>query len=32
MGKLLYGDSEIDIEFDDRALTHIQIVVGAKLR
>lgn len=32
MGKLLYGDSEIDIEFEDRALTHIQIVVGAKLR
>jgi hypothetical protein len=32
MGKLLYGDSEIEIEFDDRALTHIQIVIGAKLR
>ena len=32
MGKLLYGDSEIDIEFEDRALTHNQIVVGAKLR
>lgn len=32
MGKLLYGDSEIVIEFDDRALTHLQIVIGAKLR
>jgi hypothetical protein len=32
MGKLLYGDSGIEIEFDDRALTHLQIVIGAKLR
>jgi hypothetical protein len=32
MGKLLYSDSEIEIEFDDRALAHLQIVVGAKLR
>jgi hypothetical protein len=32
MGKLLYGDSDIEVEFDDRALTHIQIVIGAKLR
>jgi hypothetical protein len=32
MGKLLYGDSDIEIEFDDRALTHLQIVIGAKLR
>jgi hypothetical protein len=32
MGKMLYGDSEIVIEFDDRALTHLQIVIGAKLR
>jgi hypothetical protein len=32
MGKILYGDSEIVIEFDDRVLTHLQIVIGAKLR
>jgi hypothetical protein len=32
MGKLLYGDSDIEIEFDDRALTHLQITIGAKLR
>ena len=32
MGKLLYGDSDIEIEFDDRALTHLQIVIGSKLR
>ncbi|CAD5992016.1 ATP-dependent DNA ligase [Agreia sp. COWG] len=32
MGKILYSDSDIIIEFDDRALTHLQIVIGAKLR
>lgn len=32
MGKLLYSDSDIEIEFDDRALSHLQIVIGAKLR
>lgn len=32
MGKILYGDSGISIEFNDRDMTHIQIVVGAKLR
>jgi hypothetical protein len=32
MGKLIYGDAEIEIEFDDRALTHVQHVLGSKLR
>jgi len=32
MGKLLYGSSTIEIEFDDRTLTHLQIVIAAKLR
>jgi hypothetical protein len=32
MGKLLYGTSSIEIEFDDRTLTHLQIVIAAKLR
>jgi hypothetical protein len=32
MGKLLYGSSELEIEFDDRVLAHIQVVIGAKLR
>jgi hypothetical protein len=32
MGKLLYADSGIEIEFDDRALAHIQIAIGTKLR
>ncbi|MEF2975639.1 hypothetical protein V3W46_00275 [Subtercola sp. YIM 133946] len=32
MGKLVYGDSGTEIEFDDRVLTHLQIVIGAKLR
>lgn len=32
MGKLIYGDSDITVEVDDRALTHLQVVIGAKLR
>jgi len=32
VGKLIYGDSEIEIILDDRALAHIQIVIGSKLR
>jgi hypothetical protein len=32
MGKIIYGDSDIEIEFDDRSLTHVQLVIGAKLR
>lgn len=32
MGKLIYGDSGITVEVDDRALMHLQIVIGAKLR
>lgn len=32
MGKLLYGGAGLEIEFDDRALTHLQIVIGSKLR
>jgi hypothetical protein len=32
VGKLLYGDADIGIDIDDRALAHIQVVIGAKLR
>jgi len=32
LGKLLYGASKVEIEFDDRVLAHLQIVIGAKLR
>lgn len=32
MGKILYGDSGVEIGFEDRALAHLQIVIGAKLR
>lgn len=32
MGKLLYGVPGVEIEFHDRALTHLQIVIGSKLR
>jgi hypothetical protein len=32
MGKLLYSSAAMEIGFDDRALAHLQIVIGAKLR
>lgn len=32
MGKLLYGSSRLEIEFDDRVLAHLQVVIGMKLR
>ena len=32
MGTLLYGNSGMEIAFDDRALAHLQIVITAKLR
>lgn len=32
MGKILYGDSGIEIFFDDRAMAHLQMVIAAKLR
>ncbi|MHB1234281.1 MAG: DUF7882 family protein [Microbacteriaceae bacterium] len=31
MGKLLYG-STMEIDFDDRVLAHLQLVIGLKLR
>ncbi|CAN5128975.1 hypothetical protein BH11ACT2_BH11ACT2_15820 [soil metagenome] len=32
MGTLLYGNAGISVEFADRALWHLQIVITAKLR
>ena len=32
MGKLMYGAPGIEIEFDDRPLVHLQIVISNKLR
>jgi hypothetical protein len=32
LGKLIYGNSGLEVEFDDRALAHLQVVIGAKLR
>ncbi|MCU1549848.1 MAG: ATP-dependent ligase [Glaciihabitans sp.] len=32
MGRMLYGDSGIEIVFDDRALAHLQLVISRKLR
>ena len=31
MGKLTY-DSTLTVDFDDRVLAHLQLVIGAKLR
>lgn len=32
MGSLIYGGGDTAIEFDDRALAHLQVVIIAKLR
>ena len=32
MGKLVYGMPSISVEFDDRLLAHLKIVIAAKLR
>jgi hypothetical protein len=32
MGKLVYADSELTISFEDRALVHVQIVIGERLQ
>lgn len=32
MGKLLYGSPSMEVDFEDRALMHLQIVISAKLR
>lgn len=32
MGSLIYAESGIEIHFEDRVLTHLQLVIGAKLR
>jgi hypothetical protein len=32
VGRLTYGNSGHTIEIDDRALAHLQIVIGSKLR
>ena len=32
MGSLIYGNQNIEIAFEDRALMHLQIIITAKLR
>lgn len=32
MGTLFYGSSEMQVDFDDRTLAHLQLVIGVKLR
>jgi hypothetical protein len=31
MGVLIYGSSNMEITFDDRALAHVQVVIGIRL-
>lgn len=32
MGSLIYGSGSIEVQFDDRVLAHLQVVMSAKLR
>jgi hypothetical protein len=32
MGELLYGNANVSVSFEDRALVHLQTVIGSKLR
>lgn len=32
LGVLLYGEAKLEVEFDDRTLAHLQLVIGSKLR
>ncbi len=32
MGSLIYGAGSIEMQFDDRVLAHLQVVLSAKLR
>ncbi len=32
MGSIIYGSASIEIQFEDRVLAHLQIVMSAKLR
>ena len=32
VGRLVYGNGDLEVEIDDRVLAHLQIVVVAKLR
>jgi hypothetical protein len=32
VGKLMYGAAGLEIEFDDRVLAHLQLVISTKLR
>ena len=32
MGTLIYGHGDLTVDFDDRTLAHLQVVIGTKLR
>ena len=32
MGRLIYGTGDTDVEFEDRLLAHLKVVISTKLR
>jgi len=32
MGTLIYGHGDLSVDFDDRTLAHLQVIIGTKLR
>jgi hypothetical protein len=32
MGTLIYGHGDLSVDFDDRTLAHLQMIIGTKLR
>lgn len=32
MGTLIYGHGDLSVDFEDRTLAHLQVVIGTKLR
>jgi hypothetical protein len=32
MGTLIYGHGDLSVDFDDRTLSHLQVIIGTKLR
>jgi len=32
MGAMIYGSPAMELEFDDRTLSHLQVAIGSKLR
>jgi hypothetical protein len=32
MGTLIYGHGDLSVDFEDRTLAHLQVIIGTKLR